>query len=134
MASALVSDTHSTIWYLLNDPRLSATAQREMESAAQSGLPIYVPSITMVEIAYLVEKGRLMAELFRRVVEACDDAQNVLLLAPLDRAVSLALPNISREQVPDMPDRIIAATALALGLPLITRDGKIRTSSIITIW
>jgi predicted nucleic acid-binding protein len=33
-----------------------------------------------------------------------------------------------------MPDRIIAATALSLGLPLVTRDGKIRASNVITIW
>ena len=37
MPSALVSDTHATIWYLLNDPRLSEIARREMEDAAQSG-------------------------------------------------------------------------------------------------
>jgi len=29
---------------------------------------------------------------------------------------------------------VIAATALALGLPLVTRDGKIRAANIQTIW
>jgi predicted nucleic acid-binding protein len=33
-----------------------------------------------------------------------------------------------------MPDRIIAATALHLGLPLISRDRKIQLSSVPTIW
>jgi PIN domain nuclease of toxin-antitoxin system len=33
-----------------------------------------------------------------------------------------------------MPDRIIAATALSLGVPVISRDGKIRTSAVETIW
>ncbi len=33
-----------------------------------------------------------------------------------------------------MPDRIIAATALHLGLPLVTRDHRIRASSVTTIW
>jgi predicted nucleic acid-binding protein len=32
------------------------------------------------------------------------------------------LQQVKRETVPDMPDRIIAATALALGLPLLSRD------------
>ncbi len=41
---------------------------------------------------------------------------------------------IPRDQVPDMPDRIIAATAAHLGVPLISRDGKIRASSVTTIW
>ena len=33
-----------------------------------------------------------------------------------------------------MPDRIIAATALHLGVPVISRDGKIRASTVATIW
>jgi predicted nucleic acid-binding protein len=37
--------------------------------------------------------------------------------------------------VPDMPDRIIAATALSLSLPLVTRDAKIQAvTTIQTIW
>ena len=42
--------------------------------------------------------------------------------------------SVSRSEVADFPDRIIAGTALHLGLPLITRDGKIRASSVTTIW
>jgi predicted nucleic acid-binding protein len=33
-----------------------------------------------------------------------------------------------------MPDRIIAATALALGLTLVTRDAAIRRLGIETVW
>jgi PIN domain nuclease of toxin-antitoxin system len=33
-----------------------------------------------------------------------------------------------------MPDRVIAATALSLAVPVISRDGKIRDSQIETIW
>jgi PIN domain nuclease of toxin-antitoxin system len=33
-----------------------------------------------------------------------------------------------------MPDRIIAATAMHLGLPLISRDSKIQVSNVHTIW
>jgi predicted nucleic acid-binding protein len=46
----------------------------------------------------------------------------------------MQLRRVRREDVPDMPDRIIAATALALDLPLVTRDGKIRAAGIRTIW
>jgi uncharacterized protein with HEPN domain len=45
-----------------------------------------------------------------------------------------ALARIPRDQVPDLPDLVIAGTALALGLPLVTRDGKIRSSDIQAIW
>jgi len=41
---------------------------------------------------------------------------------------------VPRAEVPDMPDRIIAATALHLGLPLISRDRKIQLAGLQTIW
>jgi PIN domain nuclease of toxin-antitoxin system len=33
-----------------------------------------------------------------------------------------------------MPDRIIAATGLIMGLPVISRDRKIQSSIVTTIW
>lgn len=36
--------------------------------------------------------------------------------------------------VPDMPDGLIAATALHLQAPLLTRDNQIRLASLQTIW
>jgi hypothetical protein len=37
------------------------------------------------------------------------------------------------ERKPDLPDRVIAATALHFGVPVINRDRKIRSSNIETI-
>jgi predicted nucleic acid-binding protein len=45
-----------------------------------------------------------------------------------------AMRRIPRGAVPDMPDRIIAATAVSLGIPVISRDGQIRASYLQTIW
>ncbi len=46
----------------------------------------------------------------------------------------LALQDIARADVPDLPDRVIAATAWHHSVPLVTRDGKIRSCGIETIW
>jgi predicted nucleic acid-binding protein len=46
----------------------------------------------------------------------------------------LAMAGVSRAEVPDMPDRIIAGTALAANVPVISRDGKITLSAVRTIW
>jgi PIN domain nuclease of toxin-antitoxin system len=54
--------------------------------------------------------------------------------APLDRAVADALEFVDRNQVPDLPDRVMSATAIALRVPLVSRDSKIRTSVVQTIW
>ncbi len=40
----------------------------------------------------------------------------------------------SPQVVPELPDRIIAATALYLGLPLISRDRAIQQASIEVVW
>ena len=58
----------------------------------------------------------------------------MLIEVPFDRGMALALQLVDRAQVPDMPDRIIAATAVAARVPAISRDGRIRLSSVPTIW
>jgi PIN domain nuclease of toxin-antitoxin system len=34
----------------------------------------------------------------------------------------------------DMPDRIVAATAIHLGVPVLSRDSRIRGSMVQTVW
>lgn len=48
--------------------------------------------------------------------------------------IAATLGQVARADVPDMPDRIIAATARYLDVPVISRDGRIRGSGISTIW
>ena len=57
-----------------------------------------------------------------------------LVLAALTPEVANAVTSVPRSEVPDMPDRIIAATALHLNLSLISRDRKIQRSGVHTIW
>ena len=58
-----------------------------------------------------------------------------IALAALDRKISEKIKQIDRGIVPDMPDRIIAATALSLGTPLVTCDSKIQNlTSVSIIW
>lgn len=41
---------------------------------------------------------------------------------------------VSRSEVPDMPDRMIAATAIYVDVPVISRDRHIRSANLKTIW
>ena len=131
---ALVVDTHAIVWYLAGDNRLSRAANEALEAATQAGEAIYVPAICLVELTYLVEKGRLPVDARNRLIEAIDDPESPPRLAPMDRAVVEAVTRVSRTEVPDLPDRIIAATALALGLSVISRDARIRASQVLCIW
>ena len=69
------------------------------------------------------------------LLEECLSAQQTLLsVVPLSHPIALAVKQVPREQIPDLPDRIIAATALHQDVPLITRDGRIVLSSVETVW
>jgi PIN domain nuclease of toxin-antitoxin system len=132
--NALVSDTHAVIWYYAGDPALSARARNLIDATIRAGDSIVVASISLVEVAYLIEKGRIPAATFDLLMSALADPAYHLVLAPLDAEVAETLRRVPRADVPDMPDRIIAATALHLGLPLVSRDRKIQASTIHTIW
>jgi len=133
--TAVVADTHTIIWYLREITRLSPAAMMALDTALAGGYPIYVSAISVVEVGYLVERYRLPEEAFGQLIHALSDLGTGLEIAPLDLITAQILRQIPRDVVPDMPDRIIAATALSLGLPLVTRDGKIRAlSTIQTIW
>lgn len=49
-------------------------------------------------------------------------------IVPLDLRVIDGMAAISRDAVPDPFDRIIAATALTAGLPLVTADERLRAA------
>ncbi|SPE38444.1 PilT protein domain protein [Candidatus Sulfopaludibacter sp. SbA6] len=132
--AAVAVDTHAIVWYLSGDARLSAVAAEALDSATAAGEFVHVPSICLVELTYLVEKGRLPVAARDRLIQASDDPKAPCILAPLDRMVADALEFVSRSEVPDLPDRIVAATATALQVPLVSRDGKIRASQVQTIW
>ena len=132
--SACVADTHTLIWYVLNDPRLSPTAKIAMLNTAAAGDSVFVPTISLVEIVYLIEKRRFPQALLQRIVAILNDPLGELKPVSLDENIAQSLQQIPRDIVPDMPDRIIAATALHLNLPLITADHQIQASGIHTIW
>ncbi len=81
-----------------------------------------------------MEKGRIPERALARLRVALADSTFGFRLAPLDLAVADQIREVRRNEVPDLPDRVIAATALALGIPLVTCDGKIRASNVPTIW
>jgi PIN domain nuclease of toxin-antitoxin system len=133
--NGLMADTHALVWYLFQPARLSSNAMAAMRNAVQAGSIIYASVMSIIEVRYLVEKGRLPEVYYEDLVIAAHDPNLPLQFVPIDQDVALATERISRDVVPDMPDRIIAATALTHNLSLVTADHKISASkNITTIW
>ena len=129
-----VADTHAALRYLFADPRLSVPAKTFIDEAAESGRKIVISVISLVEILYLIEKNRIATTAYEKLRQAFGIADYVLDEAPLTTGIVDALRKVPREDVPDMPDRIVAATGLYFGVPVISRDGRITASSVRTIW
>jgi len=129
-----VTDTHALIWYLEDSPQLSASASQVFDRCDRGEITIYIPTMCLIEIIYLQEKRRIAADLKTQLDEALLGGMSGLALFDLNAGVVEALAKIPREAVPDLPDRVIAATALYLGLPLISCDHRMPLTGISLIW
>jgi len=130
----IVIDSNIVIWYFGEYSRLSTRAETMIDDVVESGT-VFVASITIVELTYLIEKNRIPPDVLNKLREALDDDSTSFRLVELTRGVADEIQNIDRSIVGDMPDRIIAATALHLGLPLITSDDNIqKLTNVETIW
>jgi PIN domain nuclease of toxin-antitoxin system len=129
----VLADTHAILWYLFDEQRLSSAGRAALDCSIDAGFPILISAISIIEVVYLEEKRRISVGAVERLRQACTVENPSIEIAPVDARVAHGIHEIARADVPDMPDRIIAATALSLGVSLVTRDGKIRTSGVHTI-
>jgi PIN domain nuclease of toxin-antitoxin system len=83
---------------------------------------------------YLVEKNRLSVSVYADLKKALHDPGHLLQEAPVTAEIIDAMRDVPRADIPDMPDRIIAATAVNFGVPTISRDGRKRASNVQTVW
>jgi PIN domain nuclease of toxin-antitoxin system len=130
-----ICDTHVLLFWAHEPERLSSAARQALEQG-RGQAELAIADITLWELALLRERGRL--QLPAEVAPAFYLKQ---LLAALRLEVLPITPEIallsrsSRFQHGDPADRLIGATALQLGAPLITADTKLRTlEDLETVW
>lgn len=130
LAAEYVADTMAIILHLEN--RKSSTNVEQILAAADAGqTTIHIPSIVFAEILYLSEK--------KRISLSVADVKKHLQNFPNYREKPLNFEIIEHAEqitgIPELHDRLIAATAKYLNLELITNDPKIQTSALVkTVW
>ena len=119
----ILLDTCTLLWTINSDPILPA-ARKEISRAASAG-GLYVSPISAWEIGLLVRRGRLELQV---AAESYIDrvfrlpGVRVATLTPGIAVRSSYLPGELHE---DPADRLLVATAIVMGLKLITRDRRL---------
>ena len=128
----ILIDTCVVIW-LAGDPgSLSKAASAAITEARKSG-GVAIADITLYELAWLARNGRIAitgsVEAFLARVET------LFIVQPVTASVAQIAVDLPASYPRDPVDRLIGATALSLGMPLVTRDKLIRKSKALpVIW
>ena len=130
-----VTDTHPLVWYIEDNKRLSRAASRVFAEAETENAVIFVPSIVFVELVFLMQRQRLPRSVVEEAFALAEQNESEIRAVPLDIAIAREVASFGPAAIPEMPDRIIAATARALNLPLVTADSVIAESKLVqVIW
>jgi PIN domain nuclease of toxin-antitoxin system len=130
----ILLDTHAWLWLGMSPRRLSAAAASAIQAASSSG-GLAIASVTILEVAFLMGRGRLRLHGSPETLlpELLDGTGVVVKdITPAIAAVFAHLPDAVGH---DPVDRVILATARVEGLPLVTRDRRMRAQHVIqTVW
>ena len=130
----ILLDTHAWLWLCLEPRRLSSAAAGAVRRAVTDG-GLAIASISLWEVAMMLARGRVIPQGTPEAwLNALIDRSGVTI-----REITPAVATVAAQFPDDFPgdpaDRLIAATARADGMSLVSRDARIRASPAVeTIW
>lgn len=130
LASEYVADTMAIVLHLENR-KSSVNVKRIFDAADTGNTIIHIPAIVFAEILYLSEKQRIsltLADVEKQLQNFSSYREMPLSFEIIEQAGKIT-------DIPELHDRLIAATAKFLNIELITNDQKIQSSTLVkTAW
>ena len=123
-------DTHSFLWFILDDPRLSASAMALIEDRAND---VEVSPASYWEIAIKIGKGKYaLPEPYESFMERQIAANNFRILPILLKHTSVltTLPPHHKDPF----DRLLVAQAMIEAIPIISVDAALDPSGVTRLW
>lgn len=127
----VVADTHALLWWFTNSPKLGSKAAELFQNCEKGASIIFIPSIVIAEALSIFNKKRISFD-FKQLFRNITKSENYVII-PLDLPILQKM--IVLQEVPELHDKIIVATAKYLNVPLITKDQILQNlSHLKTIW
>ena len=130
----ILLDTHVFYWAAAAPRKLSRDALRAVEKGGRTG-GLSISSVTLFELAQFMrgERIRGVGSVHGVIEELLGAIRPVVHEISLGIAVAAA--DLPRSFPGDPMDRLIAATSIVVGIPLVTKDERMLESGLVdTIW
>jgi PIN domain nuclease of toxin-antitoxin system len=129
----ILVDTHIVLWLAFDQSRLSKKARAAIDDARRNGDGLAICDITLLELATKFRKGRIRLEI--SLESFLEEVEARFVVLPISGRASVRALGLPAAYPKDPADRLIGATALVEGLPLLTADRDIRQAQVVrTIW
>lgn len=129
----ILVDTHVVIWLALEPDRISKKARTAIEETRQHGEGLAISDMTLLEIAMIASKNRI--KLNSTLETFLSEVEVRFVVLPISGRICVRALALPANYPNDPADRVIAATALVEGIPLLTADAEIqRSKALRTVW
>ena len=120
----IVLDTHVWIWWVSDPGLVSAHARKLLERSIKDE-SVHISCISSWEVAMLADRGRLRLTMPVEDWVEKSEALSFFNFVPVTNSIALKSVYLPAPFHSDPADRIIVATAIAMGATLVTKDQKI---------
>jgi PIN domain nuclease of toxin-antitoxin system len=129
----ILVDTHVVVWLAFDQDQLSRRARGAINDARKNAAGLAISDITLLELAALARTGRI--RLVISLESFLQEVESRFVVLPMSGKVCAHAMDLPQSYPKDPADRIIGATALVAGLPLLTADRQIhRSKAVRTVW